>query len=298
MPPSVVHFLLLVLPTVAPDAAAVPESVPPSTAEAVLAKTLVETRFIENGWRELRTGELAETFKFGFLNCFISPEVRKTLKTAHGLAGSHALAEFESTRSKAFLAIFEAAGLSVEASDVLLLLYCRSPVLTWHIAATGSHLVVRSSAMAHAFWVRWDDILRFEASEGLPRHYTIHAQPESVSAAGQEIVRERYSALGPFEERLLLPRVVVGLLERSRADLTMLMRTSQEEPDEEAESIEDTEGQSHSSTMPSNDNERATCGAPTPEPAAALGEAAAESENGAASADADARDGEKAKDEL
>eukprot|EP00966_Prymnesium_polylepis_P088768 2054238-Prymnesium_polylepis.1 len=74
--------------------------------------------------------------------------------------------------------------------------------------------------MAGPYGVLWTDILSFEGSASPPRHYTVRAKPHSVSlfAAARDSSAthgvEGYDALGPFEERLLLPVPVVDLLER------------------------------------------------------------------------------------
>ena len=168
--------------------------------DEALADILRSTKFVDTSWPALRSSD-----EYGFQHCFVSP---------------YALSRFEeqwleSTSSDSLARILSDAALSLEASDVLLLLFTRTPVLRWHVVVTRSHFIVRSSAMAGPYGVLWTDILRFEGSKSPPRHYTVRAKPRSVrlfdsSANGAE----RYDALGPFEERLLLPAAVVNLLER------------------------------------------------------------------------------------
>lgn len=221
----------------------------PMPHEIILADAMVGMGFVSEGWKKLHSVSNDPSQAFGFRHCFISSGVHSVLREMHNLDGTPELAALETTSSREFKLIFEKAGLSiVHAKDVLLLLFCRTPVLEWHVAATKSHLIVRSSAMSTSFGVRWDDILRFEANTGFPKHYIIRARPESVRARGRSTSGHpsRYDSLGPFEERLLLPAVLVQLLDRLKERLTAYsrsMREAQEQNQDHCDANAPIEGQ-------------------------------------------------------
>lgn len=199
-----------------------------SPIERAVADAMVDSDFVTKGWPSLQTLSTEPARRYGFLHAFISSELRLLLKQEHGLEGTRELEAFDSTASEAFDEVFRNARMAgVHPTETLLLLYCRTPVLTWHIVLTQQKLVVRSSAMAHAFGVRWSDILQFELSSTPPRHYTIRANPKTVHPTGQSVgsATERYDALGPFEERMLFPAVVVNLLEKTVVRITDWTKT-------------------------------------------------------------------------
>ncbi|KAL1518504.1 hypothetical protein AB1Y20_002795 [Prymnesium parvum] len=218
-----VRTLCLVAPWLL--AQAVPARSTAVATESIVAHAMAATDFVEQGWPSIHVTSREASQRFGFLHCFVSPDVRERLSSEHGLNPTGGLAALENATSTLFRGLLESAGAApVHTSEVLFMLYCRTPVLTWHVIGTYQKLIVRSSAMASCFGVRWDKILYFESSSGLPRHHTVRAKPKSVHAIGRPAgsQKERYDALGPFEERMLLPAVVVRLLDRIREDVHAL----------------------------------------------------------------------------
>ena len=180
-----------------------------STADEAVFRAIIDSKFVDSWARLHSDGEI------GFTDWFVDPAVRMRLK------GTPGVDTIKSTTRRAFESFYRPADFAgVPRSDVLLLLFCRTVVLTWHIVATRSHLLVRSSGAGDSYSIAWRHIKQFESSTTAPKHYTVHGKRDSVvSGSGK-----RFSVLGPFEARMLLPDDIVALLERLRAYLTELDR--------------------------------------------------------------------------